>query len=77
MFTNAASFRQRLCGRAWVHSKASKIRMFEGVGQSSSSRGKIGSRSGRRGKTDSRFGLALADCTEDSGRQTACTSIHE
>ena len=30
MFMNAISFKQKLCGAAWVHSKATKDRMFEG-----------------------------------------------
>ena len=30
MFSKAVSFKRRLCGAAWVHSKASKINMFEG-----------------------------------------------
>ena len=30
MFCNARSFKQKLCGDAWVHSKASKIAMFKG-----------------------------------------------
>jgi hypothetical protein len=28
MFTDAHSFRQKLCGAAWVNSKASKVDMF-------------------------------------------------
>merc|ERR1719174_3194287 len=30
MFRNAKSFNQRLCGAAWIHSKASKELMFAG-----------------------------------------------
>ena len=30
MFTDAKSFKQKLCGLAWIHSKASKNLMFEG-----------------------------------------------
>ena len=30
MFQNVKSFKQELCGVAWVHSKASKIQMFAG-----------------------------------------------
>merc|ERR1712025_832338 len=30
MFQRAVSFKQKLCGAAWVHSKASKDHMFEG-----------------------------------------------
>ena len=30
MFWEATSFKQKLCGDAWVHSKASKHKMFEG-----------------------------------------------
>ena len=30
MFQNVKSFKQELCGAAWVHSKASKIQMFAG-----------------------------------------------
>ena len=30
MFMDAASFQQKLCGAAWVHSKARKMRMFAG-----------------------------------------------
>merc|ERR1712032_1626172 len=30
MFRDAKSFNQKLCGAAWVHSKARKDRMFEG-----------------------------------------------
>merc|ERR1712032_563838 len=29
MFNEASSFQQTLCGAAWVHSKASKVDMFE------------------------------------------------
>merc|ERR1712032_1317700 len=30
MFSYAISFEQKLCGAAWVHSKASKVGMFAG-----------------------------------------------
>ena len=37
MFIGATSFNQKLCGAIWVHSEASKNRMFEGSSGSISS----------------------------------------
>ena len=53
MFKSAASFNQELCGPAWVLSKASKYRMFEGASRQANIV------SSQKGKRRSLFGRIL------------------